>query len=141
MKVRFDADTFLRQMEAYAERKEAQIRAGLTKGCIEVQKKAMEKCPKDTTALRQSITYKVTMHGAKATGFVGSELEYAPYVHEGTGIHSRTGMGRKDVPWSYQDEEGNWHSTEGMEATPFLEEARNESRERILQIMFDALKG
>ena len=141
MKVRFDADTFVREMYSYAERKEAQIRAGLTECCKEVVAAAVPKCPKDSQALRNSITYKVTMHGAKATGFVGSELEHAPYVHEGTGIHSRTGMGRKDVPWSYQDEEGNWHSTEGMEATPFLEEARNESRERILQIMFDALKG
>lgn len=141
MKVKFDTDTFMRQMESYAERKERQIERGLERCCIHVQKKAMDRCPKDTDALRQSIAYKVMMHGAKATGMVGSELEYAPYVHEGTGIHSRTGMGRKDVPWSYKDEEGNWHSTEGMEANPFLENARNESRERILQIMFDALKG
>lgn len=139
MKVRPDVNMFLRELESYAERKEKQIEAGLEKCCIEVQKKAMEKCPKDTDALRQSITYKVVMHGAKATGFVGSELEYAPYVHEGTGIHSP--LGRTDVPWSYQDEEGNWHTTSGIEATPFLEDARNETRDRIALIMLDALKG
>lgn len=141
MKVKVDPTELLKYLNEYAERKESQIFHGIEKCCVRVQEVAFHKCPKDSEALRQSITYKVTMHGAKATGLVGSELEYAPYVHEGTGIHSRTGMGRKDVPWSYQDEEGNWHSTEGMEARPFLEEARNESRERILQIMFDALKG
>ena len=46
MKVRFDTDTFLRQMEAYAERKEAQIQAGLTNGCIEVQKKPWINAPR-----------------------------------------------------------------------------------------------
>lgn len=141
MKVQFDSDTFMRRLDSYAERKLKQIESGLTKGCIKVQERAMEKCPKDTDALRQSISYRVDMYGAKAAGMVGSELEYAPYVHEGTGIHSRTGMGRKDVPWSYQDEEGKWHSTDGIEPHPFLEEARNESRDRILEIMFNALKG
>ena len=141
MKIKFDSDGFMRAMESYADRKLKQIEQGLTKGCQEVERVARQKCPKDTTALRQSITYKVDMYGAKAMGLVGSELEYAPYVHEGTGIHSRTGRGRQDVPWSYQDEAGNWHSTEGMEPTPFLEETRNECKERIWQIMLDALKG
>ena len=142
MKVQFNADTFVRAIEAYAERKQHQIQTGLQLACIEVQAKAMEKCPKDTDALRQSITYKVEMHDSKGTGTVGSELDYAPYVHEGTGIHSRTGKGRtKDLPWSYQDERGEWHTTSGMKPTPFLEEARNESKERVLQILFDAMKG
>lgn len=141
MKIDFDSDAFMRAMEAYAERKVKQIEAGLTKCCIEVERSAKKRCPKDTTALRQSITYKVDTVGAKAMGIVGSELEYAPFVHEGTGLEARKGDGRKDVPWSYQDEEGNWHTTSGQEANPFLEDARNEMAGRIKQIMLDALKG
>lgn len=141
MKIEFDADTFMRAIENYAEKKKKQIEAGLTKCCIKVQKSAFEKCPKDSDALRQSISYKVTKYSAKSEGIVGSELEYAPYVHEGTGIYSRTGRGRKDVPWSYKDEDGKWHSTEGIKPRPFLEEARNECKDEILQIMFNTLKG
>lgn len=141
MKIQFDVDGFNRALEDYAEKKIRQIEQGLTKAAQEVEKSARRKCPMDSDALRQSITHKVSAMGAKATAIVGSELEYAPYVHEGTGIHSRTGMGRKDVPWSYQDEEGNWHSTEGLEARPFLEQARNECADRIYQIMLDTLKG
>ena len=141
MKIRFDTDGFNRDMEAYADRKLRQIEQGLTKGAQEVERSARQKCPKDTDALRQSITHKLSVSGAKTVAIVGSELEYAPYVHEGTGIHSRTGMGRKDVPWSYQDEEGNWHSTDGLEPRPFLEEARNECADRVFQILLDALRG
>lgn len=139
MKIKLDKEKFVRMMESYADRKEAQIRQGLTKCCIEVQRSAMKRCPKDTTALRQSITYKVEMQGAKAMGVVGSELEYAPYVHEGTGVHAENG--RLDVPWSYQDEKGDWHTTDGMEPNPFLEDARKECAPRMWDIMLDALKG
>lgn len=139
MKVQFDPDGFIRALEQYADRKEKQIVEGLTKAALEVERLARQKCPKDTTALRQSITHDVRPRGPKVTAIVGSELEYAPYVHEGTGIHAP--LGRKDVPWSYQDEKGAWHTTDGMEPNPFLEDARNEMKDRISQIMFDALKG
>lgn len=141
MQIKLDVDRFMRQINSYAEHKKRQIEAGLTRACITVQESAMEKCPKDSDALRQSIGYKIQKNGARSEGIVGSGLEYAPYVHEGTGIHSRTGRGRKDVPWSYMDEEGNYHSTDGMEPRPFLEEARNECRDRIVQIMYKTLKG
>lgn len=139
MKVQVDPKSFIRAMEQYAEQKERQIVQGLTKAALEVERSARKKCPKDTTALRQSITHDVSAKGPVVTAIVGSELEYAPYVHEGTGIH--TPLGRKDVPWSYCDEKGEWHTTDGMEPTPFLEDARKECKDRIAQIMADALKG
>lgn len=139
MKVVVDPYDFIGALDRYAERKQKQIIAGATKAAQEVERLAREKCPKDTNALRQSITHDVRPRGPKVTALVGSELEYAPYVHEGTGIHAP--LGRKDVPWSYQDEEGEWHTTDGMEPNPFLLDARNELKDRISQIMFDALKG
>ena len=139
MKVTVDPYDLIGALDRYAERKEKQIVAGATKAALEVERLARQKCPKDTTALRQSITHDVRPRGPKVTAIVGSELEYAPFVHEGTGIHAP--LGRKDVPWSYQDEKGVWHTTDGMEPNPFLEDARNEMKDRISQIMFDALKG
>lgn len=139
MKVTVDPYDFIGALDRFADRKEKQIIAGATKAALEVERLARQKCPKDTTALRQSITHDVRPRGPKVTAIVGSELEYAPYVHEGTGIHAP--LGRNDVPWSYQDEKGEWHTTDGMEPNPFLEDARNEMKDRISQIMFDALKG
>ena len=142
MKVKFDADGFRRQMEAYAERKIEQIHRATELACIEIESAAKEKCPKGTDALRQSIMSKVEDSGAKSVGTVGSELEYAPYVHEGTGIYSRTGMGRKDVPWPYIDEKtGEEIWTKGNKPNPFLEDAVNENRDRVTQIYINELKG
>lgn len=146
MRIKFDADGFRRDMLAYAERKMEQIQQATELACREIENTAKDKCPKgkgsgDGEGLHQSITHKVDGSGAKFVGTVGSALEYAPYVHEGTGIHSRKGNGRADVPWSYMDEQGNWHTTDGIEPTPFLEDAVNETRDRVLQIYIDALKG
>lgn len=139
MKIRFKPDDFIRDMEAYAEHMTRQIEKGLDEGAQIVERSARKKCPKGTDALRQSITHKVDMRGARGTAVVGSELEYAPYVHEGTGIH--VPMGRQDVPWSYQDEKGDWHTTDGMEPNPFLENARKECADRVHQVLLYALKG
>lgn len=55
---------------------------------------------------------------------VGTNLEYAPYVEYGTGL-----KGDPTVPhtrrryWRYQDENGNWHTSTGMKARPFLRPA------------------
>lgn len=120
-----------------------EMRQAMQEACIEVEGKAKEKCPKDTNALRQSIGYKVEDEQAGATvrGYVGSDNEHAVYVHEGTGIHSRSGNGRKDVPWTYRDEKGQFHKTDGIEPTPFLEDARAECAPRISEIFAKRLGG
>ncbi len=48
--------------------------------------------------------------------------EYAEFVEFGTGIHNQHGDGRTD-PWKYQDRDGNWHTTSGMTARPFIRPA------------------
>ncbi|WP_299043873.1 hypothetical protein [uncultured Campylobacter sp.] len=45
-------------------------------------------------------------------GVVYTPLEYAPYVEYGTGLFAVEG-GRADVPWSYQNDKGEWISTSG----------------------------
>lgn len=48
--------------------------------------------------------------------------EQAKYLEHGTGEYNDEGSGR-GTPWSYQDREGNWHTTTGMRAHPFIEPA------------------
>jgi HK97 gp10 family phage protein len=78
--------------------------------------------------LRRSITSKVESRGDRVEGIVFTPLEYAPYVEFGTGLFAEEG-GRKDVPWSYKDDKGQWHTTSGMKPQPYLRPALNENRE------------
>ena len=113
---------------------DAKLTAALEKACALVERSAKEKAPKGTGELRRSISSRV--EGDK--GIVFTPLEYAPYVEYGTGLFAE-GQGRVDVPWNYQDEEGNWHTTSGMEPQPYMRPALNENREQILRILKEAL--
>lgn len=99
----------------------------MAKACAAVQKAAREKAPSDTGALRRSIDFEVNESGAE--GVVFSNLEYAPYVEIGTGVHSSKGNGRK-TPWAYEGSHG-WVTTSGNKPQPFLEPAAMESQSEI----------
>lgn len=104
----------------------------LDKALLVVETAARKKAPKDTGALRRSITSDRT----GLTGVVYTTLEYAPYVEFGTGPEAG---GRTDVPWRYQDEKGNWHTTSGQKAQPFMGPAFNENRNKVLEILEEGL--
>ena len=106
----------------------------LDKALLVVEEAARKKAPKDNGALRRSITSDRT----GLTGMVFTPLEYAPYVEYGTGLYAENG-GRKDVPWHYQDDEGNWHTTSGQHPQPFMRPALDENREKVTRILEEGL--
>jgi HK97 gp10 family phage protein len=108
------------------------------RACALVERSAKEKAPKDTGALRRSITSEVKREGTEIVGTVFTPLEYAPYVEYGTGLFAESG-GRTDVPWVYQDDKGDWHSTSGQHPQPFMRPALNENREEVMRIIKEAL--
>lgn len=110
------------------------IEQGLGQACALVERTAKQKAPKDTGELRRSITSRVD----GLTGVVFTPLEYAPYVEYGTGLFAESG-GRTDVPWNYQDDEGEWHSTKGQHPHPFMRPALEENRENIIAILREEL--
>lgn len=112
------------------------IEAALSQACALVERSAKQKAPKDTGELRRSITSKI--EGTQ--GIVYTPLEYAPYVEYGTGLFAENG-GRKDVPWNYQDDKGNWHSTSGQKPQPFMRPALNENREKIVDLLGEAINN
>ena len=113
---------------------DANIEEALGTCCAVVEKSAKQKAPKDTGALRRSITSKVEGN----QGIIFTPLEYAPYVEYGTGLFAEYG-GRKDVPWNYQDAEGKWHSTSGQKPQPFMRPALEENKTLIKQILKEEL--
>lgn len=110
------------------------LTAPLTQACLLVENEAKRKCPVDTGQLRQSITHNVEDN----VGTIGTNVEYAPYVEYGTGIHARDGNGRQ-TPWSYKDAEGNWHRTVGQKPQPFLEPALLENEKAIFKLIEEGL--
>lgn len=116
---------------------EQKINKALGKACAVVERSARQKAPKDTGELRRSIESKVE----HLEGVVFTTEEYAPYVEFGTGLFAEEGNGRKDVPWHYKDDKGNWHTTSGMHPKPFMRPALHENRELIKRILKEGITG
>lgn len=102
----------------------------MTKAVLIVEGTAKELCPVDDGQLRTSITHDIEADSNSVTGYVGSNLEYAPYVHQGTGIYAKNGDGRK-TDWYYQDVRGEWHHTKGSKPNPFLEKSIKQNKSKI----------
>lgn len=112
------------------------------KCCALVERSAKQNAPKGTGELRRSITSEVVIdNDGNISGIVFSPLEYAPYIEYGTGLFAEGGNGRKDVPWHYQDDEGNWHTTSGMHPRPYLRPALEDNRLRIVEILKEGITG
>lgn len=110
------------------------VSKALNKACLVVENEAKRLCPVDTGDLRNSITHEVD----DGVGIVGTNKEYAPYVEYGTGIFAVEGNGR-DTPWSYQDDEGNWHTTIGQKPQPFLEPAARIKKKLVIKVFNDEI--
>lgn len=115
------------------------IESAMGKACALVERSAKQKAPKDTGALRRSITSKVEADSKEITGIVYTPLEYAPYVEFGTGLFAESG-GRK-TPWTYVDDKGKGHKTSGQKPQPYMRPALNENRTRIKEIIKEGIKG
>lgn len=116
--------------------KQSNLEEALLKCCLLVERSAKEKAPKGNGDLRRSISHRIEGEN----GVVFTPLFYAPYVEYGTGIYAEE-EGREDVPWSYQDEEGEWHTTYGMQPSPFMRPALDENRQEIKKLLSKGLGG
>lgn len=113
--------------------------AAMKKACALVEGDARKNAPKGTGELKRSIESKVEIEGKTVIGTIFTPLEYAPYVEYGTGLFAEGGNGRKDVPWHYQDDEGEWHSTNGMHPHPYLRPALEDNRKKIVEIIKEGI--
>ena len=114
------------------------LEKALGESCALVEASAKQKAPKDTGALRRSIESNVNINGNELIGTVFTPLEYAPYVEFGTGLFATKG-GRKDVPWKYEDDNGNWHSTKGQHPQPFMKPSLDENRKKIVETLKEGI--
>lgn len=104
-----------------------------------VVNEAKKRCPVDEGTLRASITHVVDAQPGKITVVVGSPLDYARYIHEGTGVHGPKGtpitpVTRQALKFKWdgpgtstrsKDKRGYVFakSVKGVKPTPFLADA------------------
>ena len=158
MNITVDLNGLTEGMQITAEKLLAGMTKGVTDGALQVERAAKENLKGDPRGkhLLSSIHSQVTATGTTVEAQIGcgaaTDIEgdagenFGIYVHEGTGIYSRTGSGRQDVPWFYMapdkdtgEERG--HTTSGMQANPFLENAYNSEGQRVAQLIADAIMG
>jgi len=72
-----------------------------------------------TGTLMNSITHQVVE--SEDSVYIGTNIEYAPYVEYGTGIYADNGAGRQ-TPWVYKGNDGKLHFTHGMKPKHFLKD-------------------
>lgn len=94
--------------ESYATKITTAMGVGVEAACLFVEGEAKKKTPIDTGLLRNSITHATTEQGDKAIGYVGTNVEYAPFQEFGT---------------------------KKMKPQPFLTPAVNENRTKIRDII------
>ena len=105
--------------------------------CLLVEREAKQNCPVDEGVLRAAMFSQVSLDNTFIKGTVGNSMEYAPYVHQGTGLYAIEGDGRK-TPWGYEIKSGKYkgfHWTHGQKPNPFLQKARDENKDTIIEIL------
>ncbi len=100
-----------------------QVRLALMECGAHAEGIAKALCPVATGRLHDSIVSEMDGDGKVV---IGTNVEYAAFVELGTGSYSKEG-GRK-TPWAYKDENGQWHTTSGHEAQPYLRPAAEEHK-------------
>lgn len=134
-----DNSTFLKSVEEATLKMIQEESKKMEKACLILEASAKQKCPADNGVLRASLTHEVEVSATEITGRNGTNLEYGPYVHNGTGIYAKDGDGRK-TPWTYKTRSGRhkgFHFTHGQRPQPFLEDAKMECKGRIERALAD----
>lgn len=133
-----EAGKAIEKVKAERERIEKLLLDGVEKALTVIEADGKRNCPVDNGRLRASITHSVEATPEQARGRVGTNVDYAPYVHEGTGIYAKDGNGRK-TPWSYRDPKtGERVFTHGQKPKPFLRDAMEQNQGKIAQIFKEA---
>ncbi|MDB1935270.1 HK97 gp10 family phage protein [Clostridium tertium] len=132
-----DNNEFVKSIENATLKIVVEASKNMEKACLLVEREAKKNCPVDQGILRASIKHDVNFNDAEIVGTVFSSLEYAPYVHQGTGIYAVNGDGRK-TPWKYEVKAGKYkgyHITKGQKPNPFLDKAKLDNKDKILKIL------
>lgn len=126
--------------EALREIERAKAR-GLEKCGLVAERYAKKNIKANKSIVTSNLINSITHKRVGDEEYVGTNVEYAPYVELGTGIYATGGSGAKKIPWVYQDSKGKWHRTSGQQPKPYLKPAARDHTDEYKQIMKEALEG
>ena len=135
MEIKFEGlEGILKSIEGLVDVNE--LEQAMNRACLVVENQAKKNADafRNSGDLSRSIKHKVNLEGNELVGIVYSDILYAPYVEYGTGLFAEE-AGRTDVPWHYQDEKGNWHTTSGMKPQPYLRPALESKAKTVHKII------
>ena len=121
------------------------IESTLERAALMVETDAKDNCPESGMAgiqgfggssLKDSITHEVENNEAA----IGTNKDYAMYVHQGTGLYAINGDGRQ-TPWTYfNDYIDQFVTTHGQEAHPFLTDSLDKNSNDIKALFVEKIK-
>jgi len=132
-----DNREFQRSLEKTTYKQIMKVFKNAEKACTFLEGEGKKNCPVDQGPLRAAMFHDVKLTTTEIVGSVANSMEYAPYVHQGTGIYAKDGNGRK-TPWKYKAANGKyagWHITKGQKPNPFLEKAKLNNKDKINNIL------
>ena len=100
---------------------EAALKTMCESACENLKNNLSEAGHVRTGELYDSINYKMQASGDKITAEI-SMNEYSKFIDGGTGAAHGVENGREGY-WRYKDRNGQWHTTNGMDADPFIDKS------------------
>ena len=127
------------QTEAVLSAMKSQCLKAMEECGLLAEKYAKALCPVDTGNLRNSISHKVVEENKAISCYIGTNVEYAPYVELGTGQYYNGGTGGRQTGWSYTNKTGI-HGTKGQRPQAYLRPAIADHENKYNQIIREELK-
>lgn len=100
---------------------EAALKTMCESACENLKNNLSEAGHVRTGELYDSINYKMQANGDKITAEI-SMNEYGKFIDSGTGAAHGVENGREGY-WRYKDRNEQWHTTNGMDADPFIDKS------------------
>lgn len=138
-----DVDGAIEKLHSTKEQIEDLLLEGMEKALLLIESDSKKECPVDEARLRASITHDKESKEDQIVGRVGTNVEYAPYVHQGTGIYSIDGNGRKS-PWVWEGESSKFkgkHFTKGQKPHPFIQTAIDKNKDKLGEVFKEIVDG
>lgn len=88
--------------------------------------------------LLDSIGYTINQGGDGHISVTIDMAGYGKFIDQGTGAAHG---GKRQGTWRYKDREGNWHTTDGMDADPFIDISVNSAIDNLAVNIASSIKS
>lgn len=124
--------------EAISKSAEEALRETCKLACENMRVKLMQDGHVKSGELVDSIDYTLMHYNNKVTAYIKMN-HYGKFIDEGTGAAHGVQGGREGY-WRYKDKDGNWHTTNGMDADPFIDVSLEKALLSLPETLFKELE-